>query len=245
MAAPLVLAAGTPLPGHLLPVPISHPHPKIPTIDQIRIADEPERWSALGFALEGHHCPLGSVELELVGGVDEGEGVLGWSLRGVQGTELDGLPTALSTRPVAPPAPVHPNGVIGIDHVVAVSPCFQRSVDAMQAAGLDLRRVREEPTPAGAPRQAFFRLGSEILEMVEEPEHVVQRDGGPDRPVRFWGLALLVEDIDATVAAMAPHAGQARAAVQRGRRISTVARSAGLSFPMALISRADDQEVKS
>ena len=36
---------------------------------------------------------------------------------------------------------------------------LDRSVRALQAAGLDLRRVREQPTPAGAPRQAFFRLG--------------------------------------------------------------------------------------
>ena len=41
---------------------------------------------------------------------------------------------------------------------------------ALQAAGLDLRRIREQPTPAGAPRQAFFRLGEEILEVVQEPE---------------------------------------------------------------------------
>jgi hypothetical protein len=110
----------------------------------------------------------------------------------------------------------------------------------MQAAGMDLRRVRDEPTPAGAPRQAFFRLGREILELVEEPEDVVAAKGGADRPVRFWGLAVLVDDIDATVEAMAPHAGPARAAVQPGRRIATVARSAGLAIPLALITREQD-----
>ena len=71
---------------------------------------------------------------------------------------------------------------MAIDHVVAVSPSFERSVAAMQAAGMDLRRIREEPTPAGAPRQAFFRLGREILELVAEPEEVVARRGGSERP---------------------------------------------------------------
>ncbi len=140
-----------------------------------------------------------------------------------------------------PPALPHPNGVVSIDHLVAVSPSFERSVAALQEAGLDLRRIREEPTPAGAPRQAFFRLGREILEMVAEPEEVVEAKGGPERPVRFWGLALLVDDLDATVARMAPHAGEPRAAVQPGRRIATLKRSAGLAVPVALITREQDR----
>ncbi|MCW3033600.1 MAG: hypothetical protein QOK19_549 [Solirubrobacteraceae bacterium] len=211
----------------------------MPTIDEIEIADDPGSWSALGFAVDGEVCVLGGVALRL-SGANAGEGVLGWSLRGVSSDDLDGLPTSLSERPVRAPALTHPNGAVSIDHVVAVSPSFERSVTAMQAAGMDLRRVRDEPTPAGAPRQAFFRLGREILELVEEPEDVVAAKGGADRPVRFWGLAVLVDDIDATVEAMAPHAGPARAAVQPGRRIATVARSAGLAIPLALITREQD-----
>ncbi len=74
-------------------------------------------------------------------------------------TELDGLATMISAAPVPEQAPPHPNGVVAIDHVVAMSPALQRSIAALEAAGLQLRRLREEPTPAGAPRQAFFRLG--------------------------------------------------------------------------------------
>jgi hypothetical protein len=131
--------------------------------------------------------------------------------------------------------------VVGIDHVVAISPSFERSVDALTAAGMDLRRVREEPTPAGAPRQAFFRLGAEILELVAEPDEVAARRGGPDRPVQFWGLALLAPDIDRAAAAFAPHSGEVRPAVQPGRRIATVKRSAGLAVPLALMSPAPDR----
>jgi len=117
-----------------------------------------------------------------------------------------------------------------------MSPALDRTVAALRAAGLDLRRVREQPTPAGAPRQAFFRLGEEILEVVQEPDAVLERDGGPDRPARLWGLALRVQDLDRTLAALAPNVSPARPAVQPGRRIATVRRSAGLAVPVALMS---------
>jgi hypothetical protein len=226
-----------------------------PTIDQITLADAPESWSALGFDVADGRCRIGQVELVLAGARVEprpGSGVLAWSLRDLSGAalspegELDGLPTTVSARPQPDPAPEHPNGVVAIDHVVAISPAFERSVAAMQAAGLDLRRVREEATPAGAPRQAFFRLGREILELVEEPAEIAAagggRPGGLDSPVRFWGLALLVHDIDRSAAALAPHVGEVRDAVQPGRRIATVRRSAGLAEPLALMSADERKE---
>ena len=50
-----------------------------------------------------------------------------------------------------------------------MSPDLDRTTAALEAAGLDLRRVREEPTPGGAPRQAFFRMGEVVLEVVQAP----------------------------------------------------------------------------
>jgi len=214
-----------------------------PTIDEIKLADAPARWGELGFSVDENGCQLGSVRLRFEGAQD-GAGILGWSLRGIASTELDGLFTTLSERPALPPpaaVPVHPNGVLAIDHVVAFSPDFDRSVAALQAAGLDLRRVREQPTPAGAPRQAFFRLGEVILEVVQQPQEVIERLGGADRPARFWGLALLVEDIERSAQALAPHVSEVRAAVQPGRQIATVRRSAGLAVPLALISRREER----
>jgi hypothetical protein len=208
-----------------------------PTIDELVLADEPERWSALGFAVADSHCELGAVRLSFAEPSRESPpGLLSWSLRDLKETGLDGLSTTRSERPVRPPAPAQPNGVLGIDHIVVSSPAFDRSVSALQVAGLDLRRVREEPTPAGAPRQAFFRLGEEILELVAEPEDVIERAGGADRPARFWGLALRTGDLESTVEAIAGHAGPIRSAVQPGRRIATVRRSAGLAIPLALMS---------
>ena len=206
------------------------------TIDELAIADEPERWTAASFAVRDSCCQLGSVRLRLAGPQRNTAGILGWSLRGIASVELDGLPTSSSQSPPPPAPPAHPNGVIAIDHVVVFSPALDRTVGALQAAGLELRRVREQPTPAGAPRQAFFRLGEEILEVVQEPDAVLERDGGPDRPARLWGLALRVQDLDRTLAALAPNVSPARPAVQPGRRIATVRRSAGLAVPVALMS---------
>jgi glyoxalase/bleomycin resistance protein/dioxygenase superfamily protein len=209
-----------------------------PTIDELLVGDDGERWAELGFTVADGRCDLGGVRLRFLSDQTE-RGILGWTLRGLTDTELDGLPTTVSERPPRDPAPAHPNGVVAIDHVVAFSPSLDRSVRALERAGLDLRRIREEPTPAGAPRQAFFRLGDEILELVQEPHDSPQRAGGQDHPARFWGLAVCVEDLDRTVALLGSHVSPIRAAVQAGRRIATLRRSAGLAVAVALMSRPD------
>jgi hypothetical protein len=209
-----------------------------PTIAEIAIADDPECWRALGFSVSADTVALGSVRIELAG-ADAGRGILGWSLRDFASAELDGLPTAVSARPSHRDPPVHPNGVVAIDHVVAMSPKLDRSVAALQAAGLEPRRIREQPTPAGAPRQAFFRLGEVVLEVVQEPEEVLsKRPEGASGTARFWGLALLSDDLELTVDQLGEHASQIRPAVQPGRRIATLRRSAGSTVAVAFMSRA-------
>ena len=82
-----------------------------------------------------------------------GEGIVACALRGVEpGAELDGLPwRAAAAVASAPPASraAHPNGAVGIDHVVVVTPDFDRTAAALDTAGLGLRRVRD----AGGFRQ--------------------------------------------------------------------------------------------
>jgi hypothetical protein len=235
-----------------------------PTIDEISLADDPDRWEALGFSVSDSVVQLGAVRVALAGR-SAGQGILGWSLHGVVSSQLDGLPTIGSEQPSAAPAPepaptptpepaptptpepaptptpepAHPNRVLAIDHVVAMSPKLDRSVRALRDAGLDLRRIREQPTQAGAPRQAFFRLGPVILEVVQVPEKAVERSGGPDGPTRFWGLALLADDLEQAVERIGAHVSEIRPAVQPGRRIATLRRSAGLAVPIALMSRAE------
>lgn len=204
------------------------------SIDELVVADSPETWAALGFAVNGDVCVVGDVRIRLAG-TDSGKGLTGWSLRDFGGDELDGLPTEVSERPRPTEMPQHPNGIAAIDHVVAISSDLDRTVVALQAAGLDLRRIREEPTPAGAPRQAFFRLGAVILEVAQAPDEAIERTGG-DRPAFFWGLALVAPDLDATVAGLGDRVSEIRPAVQPGRRIATLRRSAGLTVPVALIT---------
>jgi hypothetical protein len=205
------------------------------TLDELIVADAPEAWRACGFEVAGEECVVGEVRIRFApdGG---GRGIVGWSLRGIEATELEGLPTTVSERAAVAEAPEHPNGVTGLDHVVAISSDLDRTVTALEAAGLDLRRIREEPTPAGAPRQAFFRLGAPILEVVQEPPEATERAGG-DRPAFFWGLAFVAPDLERTVAFLGEErVSEARAAVQPGRRIATLRRAAGLSLPIALMS---------
>ena len=209
------------------------------TIESITVADPPEAWAEAGFLVEGDTCRVGSIEVRLAGR-DAGKGLVEWSLRGVRSTELDGLPTreaAGAGRAAGAgggeAAPAHPNRAVRIDHVVALPPDRARTVETLERAGLDLRRLRDEPTPAGGGFQAFFRLGESILEVVEAPP------GSPipeDAPARLWGLAFLVDDLDATAGLLGDRLGEPREAVQPGRRIATLRKGAGLSFGCAFMS---------
>jgi hypothetical protein len=204
------------------------------SIDELSVADGPKAWRDCGFAVDGEVCVVGDTRIRLAGG-GAGKGLGGWSLREIEVTELDGLATTRSDRSPPAEASVHPNGVTALDHVVAISPDLDRTVRVLQGAGLDLRRIREEPTPAGAPRQAFFRLGAVVLEVVQAPEQAIERTGG-DRPAFFWGLAFVAPDLEATVASLGDRVSEVRDAVQPGRRIATLRRSAGLALPVALIT---------
>ncbi len=213
------------------------------TLCELTVADPPRAWRECGFEVAGEECAVGEVRIRLEARQGE-RGIVRWSLRGLQSTELDGLPTSRgeSRTHLSPRTgdkcvrSAHPNGITGLDHVVAISSDLDRTVAALEAAGLDLRRVREEPTPAGAPRQAFFRLGAPILEVVQEPAEATARAGG-DRPAFFWGLAFLAPDLEKTVAHLGEdRVSEIRPAVQPGRQIATLRRGAGLSVPIALIS---------
>jgi hypothetical protein len=206
----------------------------VPTIERIVVADDPERWRDAGFDVEDDRCRIGRIDLALAGSA-AGRRIAGWSLRGVASTDLDGLPTERADSPLPEPARPHPNGAVAVDHVVAFTPALERSVQAAERAGLLLRRIREGPTPGGAMRQAFFRVGEAILELIEHPPDAPAA-ADPDAPARFWGLALLVEDLDRTAAVLGDRLGEARDAVQEGRRIATLRREAGLAVPLAFMT---------
>jgi hypothetical protein len=191
----------------------------------LRIAADPAAWERCGFKLAEGMAAAGSVRLRFSGG--EG-GLAGWSLRGIAGTaRLDGLPTEISEQ--APPEPgEHPLGVTRIDHIVVLTPELERTGAALERAGVELRRLREASEPGPPMRQAFFRLGEVIVEVVANPE--------AEGVARFWGITFRVVDLDRSAELLGERLGEARAAVQPGRRIAIFRKAAGLGMPVALIS---------
>ncbi len=201
-------------------------------LTSLDLAADPDAWTAAGFAVDDGGVTLGAVRVELRG-ADAGRGLLGWSFAAAPAAPLDGLPEPASA-PAPEPGGAHPNGITAVDHVVAFSPDLERTVPALEAAGLDLRRRREGPTGGGSARQAFFRVGEAILEVVEHPPQA-REAGDAQAPARLWGLALLTPDIDATAAAAGPLIGAVKDAIQPGRRIATFTREAALGVAVAVL----------
>jgi hypothetical protein len=179
----------------------------------IVLGDPPDAWEALGFDVRNGIVALGEERLQLTG---RGGGILEVTAPGLTADHPDDLPLRAAEAPRAaggtgPATSAHPNGAFAVDHVVVLTGSLDRTVAALQHAGLDLRR-----RDGG---MAFLRLGSYILEVVER--------GGD--PARFWGLVVVVDDPGAV-----PGAGPAKNAVQPGRRIATVK---GLGTALAVMSR--------
>ncbi len=195
--------------------------PTRPRLHSLTIADPPAAWERLGFGVSEARLELGGVEVILGA---SGDGIVGWAIAGSEAAEVDGLAIKAVDPGTRVPADseAHPNGASGIDHVVLVSPEFDRTAAALEQAGLPLRRVAQRR----GVRQGFRRLGPAILELVEAPD--AQR-------VRLWGLTVIVDDIDALGERLGEDLGPVKPAVQPGRRIATLRRSAGLSTPMAFM----------
>jgi hypothetical protein len=201
------------------------PHDSTSRLVELTLGSAPDAWERMGFAVDDGAVPLGSTVLRPTGG---GGGIGGWTLAGVEDVPLDGLATrVVGDVPAAPRAADHPNGALRIDHVVVRTPSLDRTVAALDDAGLQLRRTRDA---GGGVRQGFVWVGDTILELVEEP------GGDPAAPAAFWGLVVVVEDIDRAAAAAGDAVGAVRDAVQPGRRIATVRESAGVGVPLALMT---------
>jgi hypothetical protein len=190
----------------------------------VAIASAPQAWRSCGFAVEGDCAAVGTVRLRFAG---EGGGIARWSLREVASTDLDGLPSERSAQP--PPEPgSHPNGALRVDHLVAFTPQLGRTIAAFEAAGVGLRRIRQPEEPGPPVRQAFFRFGEVILEVVENPHS--------EGDAVFWGITVCVSDLEHCAELLGDSLGKIRDAVQPGRHIATIRREAGLGVPVALIT---------
>ena len=189
------------------------------------VADPPERWRALGFTVDAdERVALGGVTVQL--GVS-GQGITGWTLTGVDGGtgDIDGLATTATAHASHGRVARHDNGATAIDHVVIVTGGFERTSAALAASGMSLRLVRE--SDADRHRQGFRRLGPAIMEIVEVPDL--------DGAARFWGLVVVVEDLERLHRRLDPHLHEIRPAVQEGRRIATLDGSAGLTPRIAFM----------
>jgi hypothetical protein len=204
-----------------------------PTLDELTVADDPAAWHAAGFSVRGDLCEVGAVRIRLEG-PGRGRGIVAWSVRGARSLDLDGLPTSASDSP-AVAGGRHPNGAVSIDHVVVITPDLDRTAGALREGGLDLRRLREGPTPGGSTRQAFFRVGEPILEVVEAPAGT-RIASDPSGPARLWGISFLVEELERTAATLGGLLGEPREAVQPGRRIATLRKEAGLGPAIAFMT---------
>ncbi|MGY6501554.1 MAG: VOC family protein [Acidimicrobiales bacterium] len=201
-------------------------------LTELMVGDDPEPWRAAGFAIDGDVAVIGSVRVRLAG-TAAGRGILGWSMSGLAGdTTIDGLATTADDGPPpTDPTPAHPNGVVAFDHLVLLTPDLARTTAALAAVGVEPRRHRDVGTDDDPRRQVFFWIGEPILEMVGP------RVPSGDGPSRFFGLALTVDDIDATAAELGDRVGRVKDAVQPGRRITTLRhRDLDLSVPIAFMS---------
>lgn len=221
----------------------------------LTVGDEPSSWAAAGFDVTEQGVDLGGPRIHLARAGEIGHGISTWTVAGLDAPEgegdLDGLPTrfiavvpdGLSPLPAPArdrPGPLHPNGVVGLDHLVVLTPDLERTTQALGDVGLACRRVRETTANGGPMRQAFFRLGTTIVEVVSGD--VGSGLTASDAPSTWWGLAFDVADLDSTSAHLGPEGvGPVKPAVQAGRRIATLRhKNFGITVPIALMDdRAD------
>ncbi len=214
----------------------------------VEIGAEVEPWESIGLHIAGGRAVVGSVAIHFVGGkpgirrvlvddVDESSALSAPRPSGQGGTdpwafEIDGAPwgrassaALLSSSEQAP----HPVGAKMIDHVVLMTPDLHRTCGAIELAlGEPLKRIRDA---GNGVQQGFFRLGDVIVEVVESPQV-------PPGGAVWWGLVMIVDDLDEVTARLGPDVIPVpRKAVQPGRFIASVRSSVGLGVPVALMSR--------
>ncbi len=202
------------------------------TVAEFEIDAETQAWSDVGFAVDDDgFLQLGGIRIRLSGS-GGASGITGWVLADAPDPaviSIDGLRTSHGPRSTFD-AQDHPNGALGIDHVVVYTPDLERTCASIESAtGAELKRIRE----AGSIRQGFHRMGELIVE-------VVTFSGVEGSHARFWGLAINVRDLDRMWADLGDGVmSEPKQAVQRGRRIASIRESAGLGLPVALMTVAD------
>jgi len=209
----------------------------LPALHALDVGDPPEVWRRLGFTVaRDGTCRIGGVTVRLLGR-EAGEGILAWELRAQQPlpAQVDGVATRTAPAGAGAdgPGPEHPNGATRLDHVVLTTPDLGRTLSALRAIGLEVRRERDAGTPERPLRQAFLWAGDVVLEVVGPPTPPAEHREGP---ARLWGLVAVTPALDELPARTDHAVGSIRDAVQEGRRITSVRREAGSSVPLAFMT---------
>jgi catechol 2,3-dioxygenase-like lactoylglutathione lyase family enzyme len=207
------------------------------TIAELDIGDDPLAWQAIGLDVDaGHTCHVGRVRLRFHPDAER-RGILAWTLAGTPDesvNDVDGLETRHGEPPSLPGlAASHLLGATNIDHLVVTTPDVDRTVAAVQQRlGLTLRRTRDGEAYGQKMRQAFFRMGEVVLEVVGPSEATPSGE-----PATFFGLAFTVASLPEAIDFIgSDRVSEPKPAVQPDRSISTVQSAAGLAVPLALMS---------
>ncbi|HYD10763.1 MAG TPA: VOC family protein [Acidimicrobiales bacterium] len=206
----------------------------MPNLRELAVSDDPETWRTAGFTVDDDGvCTIGTVRLRIAP-TEHRKGVHAWAFGGDVGGDVDGVPTAV-VDPGDVPEPVeHPNGATLIDHVVMATPDLDRTIAALEGAGLAVRRTRDTDTYGAPMRQVFFRAGEVIIELIGPQEK--QGDGRSG----FFGIAVNVRDLDGLKEQLGDLIGTPKDAVQPGRRITTLhMKEQGLTTAIAFMSEGD------
>jgi len=205
---------------------------------KLTIGETAETWSSAGFEVMelpngSPGCQLGSVQIQF--NATGAQGILSAVVFGLHGM-IDSLQfdteNGLSpTHNNAHLPSIHPNGVSRIDHLVVTTTDCDRTTDAFEANGILPRRVRTFGDDGSKMRQTFFWLGDVILELVGP--HASEDKG----QTKFWGLALISDDLRTTADYLGSRCTPIKPAVQSGRKITTIkTREIGITTPLAVMS---------
>ena len=196
----------------------------------LRAGGDTRCWKELGLAFRNATSRLGDVAFVVDG---DTPALLDWTLTGDRDAtvSIDGITTHLvSTDPGLPDVPdtIGPTTGVRLDHVVINTDDGDRTSAAIhRELGAELRRVREV---GKGVQQRFHTLDNTVLEIISGP-HITEPGAS------LWGMVLSVTDIDALFAHLGPDAlSPPKAAVQEGRRISTVRANVGLGIPFAVMT---------
>lgn len=205
-------------------------------VTTLTVGDDPAAWASAGFAVRDGECALGSVRIRFDG---SRPGISAWTLfhpdEPPGPRSLDGLDTEMVDSAPDPSEDAttssHPNTASGLDHIVVSTPDIERTTTAFRSIGVEPRRTRDTTAGDAPMRQRFFRMGT-IIEVVGPPEPAAEAG-----PARFWGLALVVPDLETAATVIGPALGRRKDAVQPGRQIATLRTGElGISVPVAFMT---------